>query len=74
MSHETSILLVDDETAITDNLAPFLSRSGFAVSVAANGEAALEQVPITWLHSSAVQALRSAWLPTGKPLWNRSPR
>ncbi len=44
MSQKPSILLVDDETAITDNLAPFLSRSGFAVSVAANGEAALEQV------------------------------
>ena len=39
-----SILLVDDETAITDNLAPFLSRSGFAVAVAANGEQALEKV------------------------------
>ena len=44
MSQTPSILLVDDETAITDNLAPFLSRSGFAVSVAANGEAALDQV------------------------------
>ena len=39
-----SILLVDDETAITDNLAPFLSRSGFAVAVAANGEQALQKV------------------------------
>ena len=39
-----SILLVDDETAITDNLAPFLNRSGFAVAVAANGEQALEKV------------------------------
>ncbi len=39
-----SILLVDDEVAITDNLAPFLSRSGFQVSVAADGEAALRQV------------------------------
>src|SRR5512140_629226 len=39
-----SILLVDDETAITDNLAPFLGRSGFAVAVAANGEQALEKV------------------------------
>jgi DNA-binding response OmpR family regulator len=37
-------LLVDDETAITDNLAPFLSRSGFTVTVAANGEEALQQV------------------------------
>jgi DNA-binding response OmpR family regulator len=38
------ILLVDDETAITDNLAPFLGRSGFEVAVASNGEAALEMV------------------------------
>ncbi len=35
------LLLVDDEAAITDNLAPFLQRSGFLVSVAADGEAAL---------------------------------
>ncbi|MFW5748377.1 MAG: response regulator transcription factor [Chloroflexota bacterium] len=32
------ILLVDDETAIIDSLAPFLERSGFAVSVAYDGE------------------------------------
>ena len=38
------ILLVDDEQAITANLAPFLQRSGFDVSVAANGEDALRQV------------------------------
>ena len=41
---KTSILLVDDETAITDNLAPFLGRSGFAVSAASNGEEALQKV------------------------------
>ncbi|MGD0611885.1 MAG: response regulator transcription factor [Anaerolineales bacterium] len=41
---KTSILLVDDETAITANLAPFLSRSGFAVTVASNGEEALQKV------------------------------
>jgi DNA-binding response OmpR family regulator len=35
------ILLVDDETAITANLAPFLVRSGFEVRTAANGEEAL---------------------------------
>jgi DNA-binding response OmpR family regulator len=40
----TKILLVDDESAITDNLAPFLERSGFAVAVAADGEEALHQV------------------------------
>ena len=44
MKSKPSILLVDDETAITDNLAPFLSRAGFSVSVAANGEQALEKV------------------------------
>jgi DNA-binding response OmpR family regulator len=44
MRAKPSILLVDDETAITDNLAPFLSRSGFEVSVASNGEEALHKV------------------------------
>jgi DNA-binding response OmpR family regulator len=38
------ILLVDDESAITENLAPFLARSGFRVSTAANGEEALEKI------------------------------
>ncbi len=38
------ILLVDDETAITDNLAPFLERAGFKVSIAADGGQALQQV------------------------------
>ncbi len=38
------ILLVDDETAITDNLAPFLERSGFTVRVASEGETALRLV------------------------------
>jgi DNA-binding response OmpR family regulator len=38
------ILLVDDESAITDNLAPFLERSGYAVVVATDGEEALEAV------------------------------
>jgi DNA-binding response OmpR family regulator len=40
------ILLVDDETAITDNLAPFLTRSGFTVSTAGDGEEALTMVDI----------------------------
>lgn len=44
MQPKPSILLVDDETAITDNLAPFLSRSGFEVTVASNGEEALQKV------------------------------
>jgi DNA-binding response OmpR family regulator len=38
------LLLVDDESAITANLAPFLERAGFAVVVAADGEEALRQV------------------------------
>jgi DNA-binding response OmpR family regulator len=39
-----SLLLVDDEPAITDNLAPLLRRSGFAVDVAADGDAALSRL------------------------------
>lgn len=38
------LLLVDDEPAITTNLAPFLERVGFDVTVAADGEEALRQV------------------------------
>jgi DNA-binding response OmpR family regulator len=38
------ILLVDDEPAITSNLAPFLERSGFTMSVATDGEEALEKL------------------------------
>jgi DNA-binding response OmpR family regulator len=43
MDDKQKILLVDDETAITDRLAPFLSRAGFEVKVAADGEAALRE-------------------------------
>ncbi|MFT3798500.1 response regulator transcription factor [Microbacterium sp.] len=38
------LLLVDDESSITDSLAPFLSRSGFEVRVAADGAQALDEV------------------------------
>lgn len=38
------ILLVDDEEAITDQLAPFLERAGFAVTVASDGQEALHRV------------------------------
>lgn len=38
------ILLVDEERAITDNLAPFLQRAGFDVAVAADGGAGLQEV------------------------------
>lgn len=41
---EAKILLVDDEEAITSNLAPFLERAGFIVAVAADGETALRRV------------------------------
>ena len=44
MNPNPSILLVDDERAITDNLVPFLSRSGFSVNVASNGQEALEKI------------------------------
>jgi len=37
------ILLVDDESAITDNLAPFLQRTGFSVEVAVDGQDALDK-------------------------------
>jgi len=47
MQPKPSILLVDDETAITDNLAPFLSRSGFSVTVACNGEEALQKASVS---------------------------
>jgi DNA-binding response OmpR family regulator len=42
MTDKPSILLVDDESAITDNLAPFLERSGISVAVASNGDQALK--------------------------------
>jgi DNA-binding response OmpR family regulator len=47
MDAELHILLVDDEGAITDNLSPFLQRSGYQVTVASNGEEALQQVQET---------------------------
>ena len=37
----SKILLVDDESAITDNLTPFLKRTGFDVEVAVDGQDAL---------------------------------
>ena len=44
MEEKPRVLLVDDEAAITDNLAPFLERSGFEVVVAGDGEESLRQV------------------------------
>lgn len=44
MEIKPKLLLVDDEKAITDRLAPFLSRAGFEVKVSANGEEALRDI------------------------------
>jgi len=44
MEVKPRVLLVDDESAITANLAPFLERAGFTVAVAADGEEALSQI------------------------------
>ena len=44
MREKIKLLLADDEAAITDNLAPFLTRSGFEVYTAADGQVALEQI------------------------------
>ena len=38
------VLLVDDEQAITSNLAAYLNRSGFETSIAGDGEEAMHQV------------------------------
>jgi DNA-binding response OmpR family regulator len=47
MESRPKVLLVDDEHAITDNLASFLERSGFATDVASNGEEALQRVELS---------------------------
>ena len=44
MQDSVRVLLVDDEPGITGNLAPFLTRSGYKLAVAADGEEALRQV------------------------------
>ena len=44
MNTKQKLLLVDNETAITDRLSPFLSRAGFEVKVVADGEAALREI------------------------------
>lgn len=45
MTTKPKVLLVDDEQAITDNLTSFLERAGFTVTVASDGEEALNRVP-----------------------------
>lgn len=44
MDLKKKILLVDDEAAITENLAPFLERAGFFVKIASDGEEALVEI------------------------------
>jgi DNA-binding response OmpR family regulator len=44
MKSKPSILVVDDESRITDNLVPCLSRAGFLVAVASNGQEALDHL------------------------------
>jgi DNA-binding response OmpR family regulator len=44
MDPRPKVLLVDDESAITDNLARFLERTGFEMSVAADGEQAMVKI------------------------------
>ena len=44
MASQPKILLVDDEEAITSNLASFLRRAGFTVEVAGDGEQALSRI------------------------------
>ncbi len=46
MEKKPHILLVDDEEAITSNLAAYLNRSGFETSIAGDGEQALNQVQL----------------------------
>ncbi len=44
MNPKPKILLVDDENAITNNLAPFLERAGFIVIVGTNGIEAIQAI------------------------------
>jgi CheY-like chemotaxis protein len=44
MSIQARTLLVDDESAIIENLASFLERFGFAVKTIANGEETLTNI------------------------------
>jgi DNA-binding response OmpR family regulator len=71
-----TILLVDDEPAITENLVPLLQRAGFEVVVALNGEARIPAVPrrraTTWPSLAMAQRLRSGAV-TGPPRGTRRP-
>ncbi len=43
MDEKVSLLLADDDPAVTDSLAPFLERAGFHMLVVSDGAAALEK-------------------------------
>ena len=43
MSTRPSLLLADDDSSITGSLGPFLERAGFQVTIAVDGEAALQK-------------------------------
>ena len=43
MDEKTTLLLADDDPAVTDSLAPFLERAGFHVLIASDGVSALEK-------------------------------
>lgn len=47
MADQPTILLVDDERVITDNLGPFLERSGYRVTTASDGDQALALIERT---------------------------
>jgi DNA-binding response OmpR family regulator len=44
MEPKPKLLLVDDDKAITDRLAPFLARAGFEVKISGDGENALADI------------------------------
>ena len=43
MDNKTTLLLADDDPAVTDSLVPFLERAGFQVLIASDGATALEK-------------------------------
>jgi DNA-binding response OmpR family regulator len=43
MDEKTTLLLADDDQAVTESLAPFLERAGFHVLIAGDGASALEK-------------------------------
>ncbi len=43
MNNKTTLLLADDDPAVTDSLVPFLERAGFQVMIASDGATALDK-------------------------------